>query len=119
MENISDIYFVGGFGTVAWVDVQEYIKAKPDQIASHGAEHTLQELNDRFSNELQRLMSDGDKAVDDACLISIDSKGADIRVRQGTRFNVQRVSFEDHVETLDQAASALSKIVKASTQINR
>ncbi|KAL0857141.1 hypothetical protein Bca101_062295 [Brassica carinata] len=24
MHNISDIYFIGGFGTVAWVDVKEY-----------------------------------------------------------------------------------------------
>jgi hypothetical protein len=38
----SDIYFVGGFGTVAWVDVKEYDMARPDIIAANGAEKTLQ-----------------------------------------------------------------------------
>jgi hypothetical protein len=32
---------VGGFGTVAWVDVKEYEKAHPDTIAANGAEQTL------------------------------------------------------------------------------
>ena len=37
MENISDIYFVGGFGTVQWVDVDEYVRASPDAIVSRSA----------------------------------------------------------------------------------
>lgn len=35
---------MGGFGTVAWVDVKEYDMAKPDVIAVNGAEKTLQVL---------------------------------------------------------------------------
>ena len=30
MHRLSDIYFVGGFGTVQWVDVAEYSAIKPD-----------------------------------------------------------------------------------------
>ena len=41
MHRISDIYFVGGFGTVQWVDVAEYASAKPDQIAMIEPHHTL------------------------------------------------------------------------------
>ena len=37
----SDIYFIGGFGTVAWVDVKEFENAQPDIIAANGAEQTL------------------------------------------------------------------------------
>jgi hypothetical protein len=37
----SDIYFIGGFGTVAWVDVKEFENAQPDIIAASGAEETL------------------------------------------------------------------------------
>ncbi len=32
---------MGGFGTVAWVDVKEYEKAHPDTIAASAAEQTL------------------------------------------------------------------------------
>lgn len=42
MHSISDIYFVGGFGTVQWVDVGEYVSAKPDEIVTSDPHHTLQ-----------------------------------------------------------------------------
>ncbi len=42
MHRISDIYFVGGFGTVQWVDVGEYVAAQPDDIAAADPHHTLQ-----------------------------------------------------------------------------
>lgn len=112
MENISDIYFVGGFGTVQWVDVKEYDLARPDIIAANGAEKTLRELNFRFSKKLRELLS-SESEVDDAALISIDSKGVDIRVRQGAQFNVRRISFDEigGVETIDQAIVALQKVL--------
>ena len=38
---VSDIYFIGGFGTVAWVDVKEYEAIQPDKIAVDGGEQNL------------------------------------------------------------------------------
>ncbi|XP_042025502.1 uncharacterized protein LOC121772449 [Salvia splendens] len=109
MQNISDIYFIGGFGTVAWVDVKEYEDLRPDQIAVDGGEQNLKELNAIFSKPLRELLSKEAEEVDDAAFISIDSRGVDIRVRQGAQFNVQRISFEDGqgVETLEEAKKAL------------
>ncbi|XP_074559407.1 non-canonical heme oxygenase HOZ, chloroplastic-like isoform X2 [Curcuma longa] len=113
MQNISDIYFIGGFGTVAWIDVKEYEATQPDKIAADGGEQSLKELNVIFSKPLKELLST-ETEIDDAALISIDSKGTDIRVRQGAQFNIQRLSFEvEHsVETLDEAKKALQKIIK-------
>ncbi|MCO5614072.1 hypothetical protein L7F22_068353 [Adiantum nelumboides] len=113
MESISDIYFIGGFGTVAWVDVKEFEGAQPDVIAANGAEQTLKKLNTKFSRPLRDRLS-VESEVDDAALISIDSKGVDIRVRQGAQFNVQRLSFDigHPVESLDQAEAALEKIME-------
>ncbi|KAK7372167.1 hypothetical protein VNO80_05538 [Phaseolus coccineus] len=112
MENISDIYFIGGFGTVAWVDVKEYEKLQPDKIAVDGGEQYLKELNAIFSRPLKKLLSN-ETEVDDAALISIDSKGTDIRVRQGAQFNIQRISFDEgqSVETLEEAKAALRKLI--------
>ncbi|XP_051148061.1 uncharacterized protein LOC127263130 isoform X2 [Andrographis paniculata] len=81
MQKISDIYFIGGFGTVAWVDVKEYEALKPDKIAVDGGEQNLKELNAMFSKPLKELLCK-EAEVDDAALISIDSRGVDIRVRQ-------------------------------------
>ena len=44
MHRISDIYFVGGFGTVQWVDVGDYVAANPDQIVRSQSHQTLQVL---------------------------------------------------------------------------
>lgn len=40
-DGSSDIYFIGGFGTVAWVDVKEYETVQPDKIAVDGGEQNL------------------------------------------------------------------------------
>lgn len=115
MQAISDIYFIGGFGTVDWVDVKEYEALKPDKIATDGGEQNLKELNAIFSKPLKELLST-EGAIDDAVLISIDSKGIDIRVRQGAQFRIQRIAFEvDHsVETLQEAIEALRRIISKS-----
>jgi hypothetical protein len=109
----SDIYFIGGFGTVAWVDVKEYEGLQPDKIAVDGGERNLKELNAIFSKPLRELLST-ESEVDDAALISIDSKGIDVRVRQGAQFNIQRLAFEEGhgVETLEEAKSALWKVLE-------
>ncbi|KAL9671039.1 hypothetical protein QQ045_008602 [Rhodiola kirilowii] len=119
MENISsDIYFIGGFGTVAWVDVKEYESVKPDKIAVDGGEQNLKALNVIFSKPLKKLLST-ESEIDDAAIISIDSKGIDIRVREGAQFNIQRLSFEYGcgVETLEEAKDALWKLINKG-QVN-
>ncbi|WZY93330.1 hypothetical protein YC2023_065659 [Brassica napus] len=113
MHNISDIYFIGGFGTVAWINVNEYEALQPDKIAADGGEQNLKELNAIFSKPLRELLST-ESEVDDAAIISVDSKGIDIRVRQGAKFNIQRLAFEESlgVETLEEAKSALRKVIE-------
>ncbi|KAL6888664.1 hypothetical protein ACP4OV_009690 [Aristida adscensionis] len=111
----SDIYFIGGFGTVAWIDVEDYEALQPDKIAIDGGEQNLKELNAMFSKPLKELLST-EGEVDDVALISMDSKGIDIRVRQGAQFNVQRIAYEvdRSVETLEQAKEALRRIINKS-----
>ncbi|KAL6661825.1 hypothetical protein ACP70R_001209 [Stipagrostis hirtigluma subsp. patula] len=114
-DDYSDIYFIGGFGTVAWVDVKEYETIQPDRIAVDGGEQSLKELNAIFSKPLREFLS-SEGEVDDAALISVDSKGIDIRVRQGAQFNIQRLAFDvpHKVETLEEAKRALHKIINTS-----
>ncbi|KAG6517495.1 uncharacterized protein LOC122055893 [Zingiber officinale] len=113
MQNISDIYFIGGFGTVAWVDVKEYETMKPDKIAAESGEQNLKELNAMFSKKLKDILSTKVE-IDDAAFISVDSKGTDVRVRQGAQFSIRRISFEAEreIQTLDDAKAALVMIIK-------
>lgn len=58
----------------------------------------MKELNAIFSKPLKELLSLATEEVDDAALISIDSKGTDIRVRQGAQVPLlllSRASFNE------------------------
>ena len=41
MHRILDIYFVGGFGTVQWVDVADYMATRPDSIVAADPQQTI------------------------------------------------------------------------------
>ncbi|KAI5665153.1 hypothetical protein M9H77_24476 [Catharanthus roseus] len=113
---IKDIYFIGGFGTISWVDVKEYQSLQPDKIVVDQSEHNfMKELNVIFSEPLKEMLSKDYQfmEVDDVAFISIDSKGTYIQVRQSLNFSIHRISFEqgDLVETLEEATNALWKLI--------
>lgn len=66
----------------------------------------LQVLNETFSHDLREYLSPH-FSLDDASFISIDASGADVRVRLGNEFNVERLGFDSRVGTLDEAISAV------------
>ena len=111
MNRILDIYFVGGFGTVQWVDVNEYTRVQPDQIVVQNPNQTLTMLNQHYAEPLRKLLSRTYGNADDAAFISIDKLGADVRVRRGGEYSVERVGFEEAVESADQASIAIQRIL--------
>jgi hypothetical protein len=111
MNRILDIYFVGGFGTVQWLDVEEYTSAQPDAIVVQNPNATLAVLNQTFSGALRRAMAGAPGAADDAAFISIDKLGADIRVRRGGDYSVERVGFEARVECMDDAVAEVQRLL--------
>jgi len=124
MDRILDIYFVGGFGTVQWVDVNEYTYANPDKIVIEAPQRTLQALNMEFSESLRLALAlpasaGGLPPADDAAIISIDKLGADLRLRRGGEYSVERIGFDKPVETEAEAKRAIQRIIKDSSQKHR
>ena len=104
MHRISDIYFVGGFGTVSWVDPAEYAAARPDAVASVSPHATLSALNEAHSSAVARLLSSPDGSpADDAAFISVDARGADVRLRRGAQYGIERLAFSKRVESQEEA----------------
>lgn len=56
--------------------------------------HCLQMMNERFSDDLKGLLSPG-APLQDAHIISVDRLGADVRVRKGLEYSVQRIGFRE------------------------
>lgn len=71
----------------------------------------LQVLNETFSHDLKQYLSPH-IPLDDASFISIDASGADVRVRLGSDFNVERLGFESKVNDLDEAIKAVRQVLQ-------
>lgn len=112
MHRISDIYFVGGFGTVQWVDVADYMATKPDSIVAADPQQTISALNAHFDGPLRKLMCRKLRPhVDEAILISIDKLGADVRVRVGSDYSVERIGWQHHVQNQADAIKELEGLI--------
>ena len=112
MNRIVDVYFVGGFGTLNWITLEDYCSTSPDAIVTsqtgRSVIETLSELNARFSARLADHMSRVlDVLVDDLWIISIDRRGMDVRVRTDGSSLVRRISFNVDVERFEDAARAV------------
>ena len=131
MNNIIDVYFVGGFGTLNWVNLDEYKNAKPDKIVtpSEGSSvlDTLAELNTRYGVKLatsgavegsigpnESVLSEKAR-VDDLWIISIDKRGVDVRVRVDGVSQVRRLQFQGCVETFNDACDAVEALIAGTT----
>ena len=82
MNRLIDAYFVGGFGSLKWINMEEYKRAALDVI-THLADDrnildTLAQLNARYSGELMQLVENG---CDDLWIISIDKFGMEVCYR--------------------------------------
>jgi len=118
MNKIVDIYFVGGFGTVQWIDPGEYINSKPDDVVLQTPTRTLQTLNELFSRDLVKLISPSlPQPVDELIFISIDASGADVRVRMGSEFSVERLGFSSKVHNVEEAIEAVKVAMAALNKI--
>lgn len=73
--------------------------------------HVLQVLNETFSGQLREYMSPH-FSLDDASFISIDASGADVRVRLGSEFNVERLGFDQKVNNLEEAITAVRHVLE-------
>lgn len=111
MHRIVDIYFVGGFGTVQWIAPDDFLACKPDNIVLDNPSRTLQALNDLYADEMRTLLAVRGAPADDAMFISIDSNGADVRVRHGSEFTVERIGFDVKVNDLEDAKACIEKTI--------
>jgi hypothetical protein len=114
MHRITDIYFVGGFGTVSWVDPAEYAAARPDAVAAADPRATLASLNSVHGAAVADLLSrPGEASADDAAFISVDARGADVRVRRGADYSVERLPFPTPVHSTEDALAATAALLAA------
>jgi putative heme iron utilization protein len=110
----TDVYYVGGFGSMGWVEAAEYGAAEPDPLALV-SESILVEVNQEHAPALlthARLLT-GEPA-EEAALVAVDRRGFKLRVRAGQRVHALRVAFPSEVTTAEQCRKAFTEMLRGS-----
>jgi hypothetical protein len=113
MMQLRDIYFVGGFGTMQWINIHEYASMSPDNIVLFHPHETIDMLSAKFGDMLARVFwekeLEGQGDSGDAAVISIDARGIDVRVRHEWECTMHRLTFDALVQTPDEALRAVDR----------
>lgn len=107
-----DIYFVGGFGSMGWVDVDKYYSAEVDPLAD-SAKGIISHMNTDHADSLVTL---ADRylglSADRVEMVSVDRLGFNVRVSSGDRIYGRRIAFTREVKNSNQAREVLIEMVK-------
>jgi heme iron utilization protein len=107
-----DLYYVGGFGVMGWVDAQDYTHAAPDPLAkamsgilAHmNADHVdAMILLARFHAQLEGV---------EATMTSVDRLGFTLRVKTQDGIKSTRINFPREVANAQETRQALVEMVK-------
>mgnify|MGYP001169626081 CR=1 FL=1 len=115
---VSSIRYIGGFGKMSWVNLDEWVDAEPDPLEEH-ASGIIEHMNDDHKDAMVLLCKVLSKAksTSDAKMTSIDRYGFEMfaTTEQGER--KIRLGFDEQVSTPDGARIALVSLVKKARSV--
>ena len=104
----SSVRYVGGFGHMSWVTIDDYRAASPDPIAPT-AEHICTHMNDDHADAnlryAQQLAGLPDATA--ATMTAVDRHGFTLRVSTPSGPRVARLGFPDPVSSTDEVRRAV------------
>jgi len=110
--DIKDMYFVGGFGAMGWVTVDDYYKAKVDPLADSAGD-IIDHMNRDHADALV-LLANKFTTVDaeEASMTSVDRLGFQVRIKSGGEFYSRRIGFLREVNNTEECRKVIVEMVK-------
>jgi heme iron utilization protein len=103
---LTDVYFIGGFGVMGWVGMSDYSSAEPDPLAGFAAE-IIEHMNADHGEALLAITRHfGKLEAEDATLVSCDRLGFAVRARTPEGLKATRIQFAAPVTNRDEARKA-------------
>ena len=107
-----DVYYVGGFGVMGWVDAHDYVTADPDPLAE-AAPGILAHMNaDHVDAMIQLARARAQIEATQATMTSIDRLGFHLRLKTADGMKGARINFPREVTTSKEAREALVVMVR-------
>jgi putative heme iron utilization protein len=110
---VADLYFVGGFAAMDWIDAPAYAAARVDPLADV-APGILEHMNKDHADALvvyARVLA-GARDAETATMVAVDRLGFRLRVRSGGRLHAARIAFPEEVTTTEDARRVLIAMLK-------
>lgn len=109
---ITDVYFVGGFGAMGWVTSEDYTTAHVDPLADY-ASGIIEHMNEDHADSLILLVKEFlDFDNENASMISVDRLGFQVRFKHNGEFYSRRIGFLTEAKTPEDARKVLVEMVK-------
>lgn len=109
----KSVRYIGGYGRMSWVDIQEFRAASPDPLAPD-AEGILEHMNEDHAEALVLYARAFTRAAfaEDAIMTGIDRYGFEMSVGTKTGRRPARIAFDEEIATPLEARQVLVALVK-------
>jgi len=105
--DVTNVYFVGGFGVMGWVTSDDYRAAEADPLAPF-ASGILEHMNADHAEALRHITRHfAGLDAEEATMVSCDRLGFVVRARTKEGMKGARIQFPEPVTTRDDARRAL------------
>ena len=109
---VADVYFVGGFGVMGWVDAAEHRQASPDPLADD-APGIVEHMNRDHGDALRLLAAAaGGGTVEEAEMTGVDRLGFHLRIKLDGRTRGSRIAFPREVRDAGQTREVMIEMVR-------
>jgi heme oxygenase (biliverdin-IX-beta and delta-forming) len=114
--DVVDVYYVGGFGVMGWVQASDYDQAQPDPLADH-AVGIIEHMNADHKDALV-LLSRTFAGIEsqEAAMISVDRLGFHVRLKTRDGMKGARIAFLREVINPGEARKVLVEMVQHARQ---
>ena len=113
---VKDLYFVGGFGVMGWVEKEEFGEAEPDPLAEEAAA-IVAHMNADHAEALV-LIARTVKGIEaeEARMTAVDRLGFHVRLKTPKRVRSVRIGFPSEVRSSQDCRNALVRMVKEARE---
>jgi putative heme iron utilization protein len=109
---LIDLYYVGGFGVMGWVDAQEYERAAPDPLAKVMAGIMAHMNADHVDSMILLARSHAQLEAIEATMTSVDRLGFSLRLKTNEGIKSTRINFLHEVATSQETRQVLVEMVR-------
>lgn len=110
--HVVDVYYVGGFGVMGWVNAEDYSSAEPDPLADAAA-RIVQHMNTDHRDALVHLTrAFGGIEAQEVEMTSVDRLGFHVRAKTQEGMRGARIAFSREVRDLEETRKVMVEMLR-------